>query len=124
MRKDHCNCKVYQPIDYKLSNDTVFNPDLLIVCKPITKTFLDFPPGLVVEILSESTSMKDRNVKYPKYEEEGIPYYLMVDTDIKTIEVYSLTSSLYQRQPLDQSKHFEFTIGDRHFEMVFDRIWE
>jgi hypothetical protein len=28
-----CHCKVYMPIDYKLSEDTVFNPDLLIVCK-------------------------------------------------------------------------------------------
>jgi Uma2 family endonuclease len=123
MRKGRCNCKVYQPIDYRLSDDTVFNPDLLIVCKPITKKFLDFPPGLVVEILSESTSLKDRNVKYPKYEEEGIPYYLMVDADTKTVEVYSLTGGRYQRQPLDQSKPHEFTLGDCCFELVFDQIW-
>src|SRR5689334_20691195 len=59
LKKNGCNCKVYQPIDYKLSDDTIFNPDLLISCKPIAKTFLDFVPELVVEILSESTGMKD-----------------------------------------------------------------
>ncbi|MBK6391054.1 MAG: hypothetical protein IPF70_10890 [Saprospiraceae bacterium] len=30
----------------------------MIVCKPIKKKFLDFPPALVVEILSDSTKEK------------------------------------------------------------------
>lgn len=47
-----CDCKVYQPIDYKISEDTILNPDLLLVCKPIAKAFLDFAPELIAEILS------------------------------------------------------------------------
>lgn len=124
LKKGRCNCKVYQPLDYKLSNDTVFNPDLSVVCKPITKKFLDFAPELVVEILSESTGMKDRNVKYPKYEAEGIPYYLMIDADTKTVEVYQLTGGSYQRQPLEQDKPFVFHSGGCSFEIVFDSIWD
>lgn len=53
-----CNCTVYQPIVYKIADDTILNPDLLIVCKPITKQFLDFTPDLVVEILSPGNSPK------------------------------------------------------------------
>ncbi len=124
IKKAKCSCKVYQPLDYKLSDDTIFNPDLSIVCKPITKKFLDFPPELVVEILSEFTGMKDRNVKYPKYESEGIPYYLMIDADKNSVEVYQLTDSRYTRQSLDQSGPFAFSLGDCRFEMVFDDIWE
>lgn len=124
IKKSKCSCKVYQPLDYKLSDDTIFNPDLSIVCKPITKKFLDFPPEVVVEILSESTGMKDRNVKYPKYEAEGIPYYIMVDADKNTAEVYQLIESRYTRQPLDQSKPFVFNLGDCRFELRFDDIWE
>lgn len=124
IKKAKCSCKVYQPLDYKLSDDTIFNPDLSIVCKPITKKFLDFPPELVVEILSESTGMKDRNVKYPKYEAEGIPYYIMVDADKNTVEVYQFTGGHYSRQPLDQSKPFAFDLVDCKFEIVFDDIWE
>jgi Uma2 family endonuclease len=124
IRKSGCNCKVYMPIDYKLANDTVFNPDLLVVCKPITKKFLDFPPDVVVEILSEATHMKDRNIKYPKYEENGVPWYLIVDADTKTVEVYQLKKGRYQRQALDQKQPYEFALGDCRFEMVFDQIWE
>lgn len=124
LKKGRCQCKAYMPIDYKLSDDTVFQPDLLIVCQPITKKFLDFPPALVVEIPSEATWMKDRNVKFPKYEAEGIPYYLIVDPDTNTVEIYQLADGGYQRQPLDQSKPYAFVLGECRIEMVFDNVWE
>lgn len=124
LKKSSCGCKVYQPIDYKLSDDTVFNPDLLIVCKPITKKFLDFTPDLVVEIISDGTHFKDRNVKYPKYEEAGVPYYLMIDVATKNIEIYQLKNGSYQRQLLDQAKPYEFFLETCRFEMVFDSIWD
>jgi Uma2 family endonuclease len=124
LKKAGCHCKVYQPLDYKLSDDTIFNPDLLLVCQPITKKYLDFPPGLVVEILSEGTAMKDRHIKYPRYEAEGIPYYLIVDAENRSVEVYKLAEGKYQRQPLDQSQPFEFILKDCRFAVVFDQIWE
>ena len=55
--------KVYLPIDWKISENTVVQPDLLIVCREIKKKFLDFTPALVVEILSPSTAYKDRHEK-------------------------------------------------------------
>lgn len=124
IRKAKCSCKVYQPIDYKLSDDTIFNPYLLIVCKPITKKFLDFAPEIVVEIISESTGMKERNVKFPKYEAEGIPYYVMVDAEKNTVEIYCLIAKQYKRQELGQSKPYEFTLNDCHFSLRFDDIGE
>lgn len=124
LKKSGCKCKVYQPLDYKLSDDTVFNPDLLVVCKPIVKKYLDFPPNLVVEILSEGTAMKDRHIKYPRYEAEGILYYLIVDAEIRAVEIYRLVSGTYQRQPLDQSRPFTFDLGDCRFSVLVDQIWE
>lgn len=33
LRKAGCkDCKVYQPLDYKIAEDTIFEPDVLIVC--------------------------------------------------------------------------------------------
>ncbi len=52
--------KVYQPIDYLLEEDTIFQPDMLIVCDEIVKKYLDFLPALVTEILSPGTAAKDR----------------------------------------------------------------
>ncbi|MBK9255371.1 MAG: Uma2 family endonuclease [Saprospiraceae bacterium] len=87
-----CKCQVYQPIDFKITEHTVVNPDLLIVCKPILKQFLDFPPALVVEILSPSTELKDRNTKYHLYESFGIAHYIIIDPETEKTEIYSLNS--------------------------------
>jgi Uma2 family endonuclease len=124
IKKESCACKVYMPIDYKLADDTIFQPDLLVVCQPITKKFLDFPPAIVIEILSEATWMKDRNVKYPKYEAEGIPYYLIIDPDSKAVEIYHHIDRRYHRQPFDPGQPFTFDLTDCQIEMVFERIWE
>jgi len=65
-------------------------PDILIVCGEIRKKYLDFPPILVVEILSPATALKDRHTKYELYQQQGVKYYLIADTDKKTIEIYEL----------------------------------
>ena len=82
-------------------------PDLLIVCGKIDKKFLDFPPALIVEILSPSTALKDRNTKYQLYEQEKVKYYIIVDTDKECIEIYCLDNGKYSQQPFDQQFTFE-----------------
>lgn len=37
-------CQVMQPVDYIIKDDIILQPGMLIVCKPISKKFLDFPP--------------------------------------------------------------------------------
>lgn len=34
--------QVLQPVDYLISEDTILQPDILIVCKPIEKNFSTF----------------------------------------------------------------------------------
>jgi Uma2 family endonuclease len=124
LKKANCPCKVYQPLDYKLSDDTVFQPDLLVVCEPITKKYLDFPPFIVAEILSETTRLRDRNVKFPRYESERIPYYLMIDPAGRTVEIYQFAEGRYRRQPFEQSQPYQFVSDRCHVELVFDAIWD
>ena len=64
----HCN--VYQPLDYKISDEIIVQPDMLIVCGKIEKNFLDFPPALVGEILSPSTALKDGHSKFEIYQQQ------------------------------------------------------
>lgn len=91
VEKSKCgHCKVYQPIDYRINDSTIVNPDLLIVCKPIEGQYLEFPPALVVEILSPSTALKDKNTKYDLYQREGVKYYIMIDPSNDSIEIFYL----------------------------------
>jgi Uma2 family endonuclease len=76
------------PLDRKISERTVVQPDLMVVCKEFTTKFLEFVPSLIIETLSPSTAYKDRHEKFELYEQQAIKYYLIVDVQFKKIEVY------------------------------------
>lgn len=97
VRKSGCNkCRVYLPIDYKVAEDTVLQPDLLIVGGEIDKKYLDKAPVLVVEILSPATTLRDRHTKFQIYQQQGVQYYLLVNTDTETVEVFRNSADGFQ----------------------------
>lgn len=101
-------CEAYQPIDYWVEDNTILQPDLLIVCDEIKKKYLDFTPELVAEILSPATALKDHHTKYGIYESQGIRYYLIIDPDSEEIEVYELNDK--KKYILkDQGHDFQYT---------------
>lgn len=123
VRNARCKkCKVYQPIDFIISQDTILEPDVLIVCGEINKKFLDFPPTLVVEILSPSTALKDRNTKYHLYEQQGVKYYLIADIEKKNIEIYELINNEYVLQSFEKNFIFDLT-EDCSINVAFDNVW-
>jgi len=126
VRRSQCkNCFVYEPLDYKVAEDTIVQPDLLIVCGKINKPFLDFPPVLVVEILSPSTALKDRHAKFGIYESGGVKYYLIVDVDKETIEIYLLTEGKYLLMEKDIKEPVDFSFEDDcSVSVLFNEIWK
>lgn len=126
LKKVNCKkCKVYEFIDVKLSEDTILQPDVSIVCTPITKNFLDFPATLVTEILSPATALKDRNSKFFLYEKMGIKYFLIIDIDRHSIEINTLVDNRYQLTNYPGSGSFRFVLeNDCSIEVELDNIWE
>ena len=106
------NCRVYDPIDYLINDDTILQPDIMVLCKKPTKKFIDFTPSLVAEILSPSTALRDRNTKYELYQNEGVKYYLIVDIDLKKIEIYQLVNGIYKLMNENAITDFEFNFED------------
>jgi len=116
-------CTAYQPIDYRISDDTILQPDMLVVCGEITKKYLDFAPALVVEILSPSTALKDRHSKYGIYESQGIPYYLIISPDTEEVEVFCLNNGNYSVKQMGKSFSYTFSLGECSATINFNEIW-
>jgi Uma2 family endonuclease len=120
-----CNkCKVYLPIDWKIAEDTTVQPDLLIVCKPIEKKYLDFTPALLVEILSPSSAINDRGLKFEIYESQKVKYYLIVDPQFKKIEVYELINNKYEPVAVNPSNYNFLLEENCTINTAFEDIWE
>jgi len=95
-RNSNCNCMVFTELDWKISNETVVRPDVMIVCGKIETDYLEFPPVLIVEILAPASLVKDRNIKFELYRENGVKYYLLADYTKETVEVFELIDNQYR----------------------------
>ena len=82
---------LYAPLDVVLSNQDVFQPDILFVSRNresiISESNIQGAPDLVVEILSPGTADRDRTIKRARYSVHGVQEYWMVDPQANTIEV-------------------------------------
>ena len=117
-------CTVYDTLDYKISEDTIVAPDVLIVCQTINKKYLDFPPTLVIEILSPSTALRDGHSKFEIYENQGIKYYLIIDAVNNEAENYELKDHRYMRvDGPDCIYLFEFDPEGSKARINFNEIW-
>lgn len=104
-KKSFCNCKTVYELDWIIDDNTVVCPDIMIICGPVNDDFLRYPPTLIVEVLSDSTRLKDRNTKFALYEQQGVKYYLIADPTKKIIEIFELKNNRYQSN--DELKVFD-----------------
>ncbi|MCL2225488.1 MAG: Uma2 family endonuclease [Defluviitaleaceae bacterium] len=109
------------PVDVRLFpkglDDTVVQPDVIVVCDP--KKFSDGKaiqgaPDLVVEVLSRSTYKHDNKRKFQKYEQAGVREYWIVDPLYWQVYVYILKDNKFTR----------FGVFDESDEAISSHIFE
>ncbi len=85
------------PVAVQLDCDdkTVVEPDVLVVCDrdKFRRGRVYGAPDLVAEVLSPSTSGKDRRLKLAKYRRAGVREYWLIDPDRKRMWVYEFGKS-------------------------------
>lgn len=119
INNENCNCSVFPELDWKINDDTVVRPDIMVVCGNPKNDFLEMPPVLIIEILSPSNTKTDRVIKFQLYQENGVQFYLMVDPLKEKVEVFELIDNKYK-----QVEKQKFQI-DRNCEIDFDyaKLW-
>jgi Uma2 family endonuclease len=84
----------HAPFDVKLREDTVYQPDLLVVLREhadrLRETHVEGAPDLIVEILSPSTAHLDLWQKRYDYATAGVREYWIADPDTRRVELYVL----------------------------------
>ena len=87
----------YENFDVKFDKKTVVKPDLMVVCDPsiLEERGCMGAPDLIIEILSPSTSRKDRITKLHLYEKFGVKEYWIVDPHARYVTVYILNGGKY-----------------------------
>ncbi|GAB2444725.1 Uma2 family endonuclease [Nocardioides hungaricus] len=87
---------LYAPLDVKLSETTVLQPDLLVAAREsFGEKNLPRTPLLAVEVLSPSTRHIDLGLKRSRYEAAGCPSYWVVDPAVPAISAWELRDGVY-----------------------------
>lgn len=74
-------CKPFiSPVDVRLSDEDVVQPDLLVVCdrSRILPSHIEGAPDVVVEVLSPATAVRDQREKKALYERSGVKEYVLL----------------------------------------------
>ncbi|MEA4926898.1 MAG: Uma2 family endonuclease [Syntrophomonadaceae bacterium] len=86
------------PLDVTLSDFNVVQPDLLYISGEqniLTETRVNGAPMLVVEVLSPSTSRRDRLQKMRIYQQARVQHYWLVDPQARTLECFAWQDGVY-----------------------------
>ncbi len=124
--EDCKKCQALLPVDWKISDDTIVQPDNSVICiEPKNKAYITKAPKIIFEILSKSTAKKDKGIKYKLYQQEGVKYYIIVHPDEDMAKVYELKDGKYIKMSDVSNETIEFNIEECNIQINFDfsKIW-
>jgi Uma2 family endonuclease len=89
------------PADVYFDDYNVLQPDLFWVDKDnpncqLREGYWQGAPDLVIEVLSKSTSKRDRGVKFKLYEHYGVKEYWIVDPTEQNLQVWQSSNGVFR----------------------------
>ncbi len=122
-----CNdCEVYiAPIDWRIDDHTVVQPDVAIFCEPPERPYFSRTPPLIVEVLSPATAYKDLEIKRKLYERCGVKFYVIVEPADLFADIFECVRGQYQfRLKALHDHRFEFDLGGCGTRIDFRHVFD
>ena len=117
-------CQALLPIDWKIDENTVVQPDNLVICHiPQNEAYIQQAPEIIFEVLSKSTASKDTHLKYEIYEREGVNYYITVNPDGEVAKIYRLKEGRYIKVCDTHDASVKFELEKCSIDFDFSKIW-
>jgi Uma2 family endonuclease len=90
---------LFAPLDVIFADTSVVEPDVVYLDSArlplLGRRGVEGAAALLVEILSPSTTRRDREVKFALYARYGVPFYWIVDPEARVLEAYRLEGTAY-----------------------------
>ncbi|NWF66400.1 MAG: Uma2 family endonuclease [Campylobacterales bacterium] len=121
-----CECKPFvSPIDWVIDMYNTVQPDVAIFCDKSEFFANNFKstPIFIAEIVSKSSVFKDKNIKYRLYEKSKVKYYLIVEPEYESADLFELIDDRYQFvKSIFHEDRYEFDILNQKIEIDFNSI--
>ncbi len=117
-------CEVLSEVDYKINEDTVLRPDVVLTCGETNEAHLTKTPEIVVEVISKATAKRDEEYKFKIYEEEQVKYYILVYPDDLIAKVYKLENRKFYLEGRFDVETYEFENTTCKVKIDFDKVFK
>jgi len=122
---DECHmCEVLPEFDYKISEDTVVRPDIVLTCNETNEAYLTKAPEIIIEIVSKSTALRDEKYKFTLYEKERVKYYVLIYPDDLFAKVYKLNKNEYEKEGDFSNESYTFKNTTCKVSLDFKKVFE
>jgi Uma2 family endonuclease len=94
------DCRVYaSDMKVRVEGELFYYPDVMVVCEPPADDYYEAAPCVIVEVVSGSTSRKDRMEKRFGYLMlDSLRLYLLVDSRRRAVTGFSRTPSGWEER--------------------------
>lgn len=122
---DDCErCLVLSEEYWKISNDTVVRPDVVLICDEPNDKYITKAPEIAVEVISKTTAKRDEVFKFDLYESEKVQYYLIVYPNECKAKVYKLDNDKFSKQGDYSRETYEFVDTTCKAKINFDNVFK
>ncbi len=125
MQLENCTtCEVLGEVDYKIGEDTVLRPDIVLTCNETNENYLTKAPEIIVEIISKSSAKRDEVYKFDIYQAEKVGYYVIVYPDDLRAKVYKLDGKEYDKQGDFAMESYDFEQTSCKVSLDFAKVFK
>jgi len=116
-------CFVVAEQDWKIDEETVVRPDVVLTCDDPGEKYLTQPPKIVVEVVSPGSARRDEVTKFELYADEGVPYYLLAYPEDRKVRLFRLTDAKYRKEGDFSRERYTFEWEDCAVELDFSAVF-
>ena len=118
------DCQAVSEIDWKIQEDTVVRPDVVMVCNEPGDKYLTRTPQLIIEVVSPSSARRDEKTKMELYQREQVPYYILAYPTDRLARIYKLVDGQFVKQGEFIDETYTFGGLDCPVTIDFQRIFK
>lgn len=117
-------CFVAHETDWKINDDTVVKPDVVLICNEPNNAYMTKAPEIIVEVISKSTAKRDEQTKFKLYEEEKVKYYIIVYPNDLKAKIYKLIDGKYSKEGDFSLEPYTFEETTCQASVNFERVFK
>jgi len=121
--EDCPRCEVLGEVDYKIGEETVVRPDVVLTCNETHDAYLTKAPEIIVEIISKSTAKRDEVYKFELYQAQKVKYYILIYPDGLFAKVYKLDGKVYDKEGDFSNERYSFDATTCKVKLDFKRVF-